>query len=285
MNAAGPIDTFSVMTVPVSTFSPASMLDEIISPAAIFSSFISSMTGVANPALRSFSVAASFVSPTRYGTVAMPSIASSTPLPELIVKRTVPFFSRNAPPTGVCITTLPAEIYSDSILPPIVARRTLFSIEVIASSLYIPSTSGAITILSGITTLLLYLEKFITPVSSRTPKVISAIRSIGISILIHKGHEYISIFLIFPYLRFAGGSAFNSPMNAATSGVLSSIRTFIALRIAFSRFTEIFLFILCGSSRISLFWDSYFALRSIASGGVFPVIILYSVAASAYTSV
>ena len=54
---------------------------------------------------------------------------------------------------------------------------------------------------------------------------------------------------------------------------------------AFSRFAEIPFTILCGSTRMSLFSFSYFARRSNASGGVFPVIIRYIVAANAYTSV
>ena len=215
----------------------------------------------------------------------MPSTTSITPEPELTVRLTVPFFCMNVPPTGCWMIIVPAGMYSDCTVPLVDASRVLSSIILIASSLFIPSTSGAIAIFSGISILVVYLEKFITPVSRRTPNAAKHASSAGMPILAHSGQLYRSIFFIFPYTLFAGVSLSSSRMNAVTVGVLSSILTFIAFSSAFSLFTEMFLFSLCGSGRISLLLLSYCALRSIASGGVCPVIILYSVAASAYTSV
>ena len=78
-----------------------------------------------------------------------------------------------------------------------------------------------------------------TPVISNTPSSNATPSTLGSSTFNHVGHAYTSIFLIFPYFLFAGVFAVSSEMKVSTSGVRSSIRTFIAFRMAFSRIAEI----------------------------------------------
>ena len=123
--------------------------------------------------------------------------------------------------------------------------------------------------------------KPITPVKNNTIRVIIDTNAVGTAIFTPKGHFNISIFLILPFLLTTSSSVVNSSISVGISGVLSSIRTFIALSIAFSTFLDIVLQYLLGGSSISFFPFSKYALRSIASGGVFPVIILYNTAPTA----
>ena len=273
-NGADPLEILMCKTVPSGTFSPVSYSEEITRPDSMYSSSTSSNTGSPNPASLHFSITASRVSPLMNGIVAIPSTGAATPLPELIVRRITPFTSIKEPPTGRCIIMFPAGIYSEPTLPLTTASSFAFSIITIASSFAIPSTSGAMTILSGMTTSLEYLEKLITPVRSNAPNTTNSARTVGTVTLSQSGQEKTSIFRILPYRRLAGGSAYNSSRRVETSGVRSSIRTFKPFKIAISRLTETFFVSLCGSTRMSLFWFSYFARRSMASGGVFPVIIL-----------
>ena len=144
------------------------------------------------------------------------------------------------------------------------------------------TTLGTLVIPSGIQISLGECKsKPITPVINKTINVTTATNAVGTVIFNHNGHLRMSIFLILPHFLTTGSLVVSSYIKVSISGLLSSILTFIALRIAFSLFSEIFLAYLLIGSRISLFPFSKYALLSMASGGTCPVIILYKTAPKA----
>ena len=112
----------------------------------------------------------------------------------------------------------------------------------------------------------------ITPAKSRPTRVKAHNPKTGMPILNPRGHRPQSSALIRFPRRLTGTSEDNSFQNACAVAVRSSMRTFMALRIAFSRLPSILQY-LDGGARTSFFLFSKMALRSRASGGVIPVTI------------
>jgi hypothetical protein len=98
-----------------------------------------------------------------------------------------------------------------------------------------PTTDGTRAIPSGtLKSVILFDEKPMTPVAKRSANVTTKQAAAGVAIFIHNGHFNTSIFLILLSLRASSPSSYSSCSNVCASGVRSSMRTFIALRIAIS---------------------------------------------------
>ena len=191
-------------------------------------------------------------------------------------------FSRTTVPDGIfCCNTISSAISSECCLSVIcvirLASPTVFS----ASARAMFTTSGAYTYPFSNCPRFEWNKSanLITPVTSNTINTHTAAAATPDVIFNQIGHLPISIFFKWILFRLTSRSLNKSASRSSAVCVRSSMRIFKAFIIAFSLFFGILTPSLDGGSNVSLL------RRSIASSGVTPVIILYNVAAQAYTSV
>ena len=213
------------------------------------------------------------------------SVFVSAP-PLIVILRTVFSFTGIAPSIS-CVSTLSLGT-SDEYSFPAMLYESVFSLSLtLASSSSLLTTHGTLTIPSSvyISSCLLALKPMI-PAAKSPDSTSTTAAMAGTAILSHTGHFLGSNTLLMPSsVSLTVSSVVSSYIRVSISLVRLSTRICMAFIIALSRFFDIPLTYFEGGCKVFFPSFSRYALRSMASGGVTPVIILYRVAPTAYTSV